>query len=248
MTYLILQSTALLIASRVAICCAYTEAKANTAASSSTASVAWVEAHKDDDEKTIRKLVFADEKRFAVCDASHRVWLLPHEPTPIRETRKYHACFSVFVFAVLHSQHTACCPLSRVSSSSSPSLHTPCFITVLVVCCNVFVYVVEKFAATISISAVITSYGAASLVVLEPNIALTGESYRDLLKDFHIPAVQTRFADNDFTWIQVAARHMLLFFRFLRVVCTHYLVCWLVVGGISRITLRFTLLGWLMIG
>jgi len=66
------------------------------------ARLAWVEARKDDDEKTIQKLVFADEKKFSVTDATDRVWLLPHEPTPIRETRK---CFSVFVFAVLHSQH-----------------------------------------------------------------------------------------------------------------------------------------------
>jgi transposase len=69
------------------------------------ARLAWVEAHKDDDEQTIRKLVFTDEKKFAVCDASHRVWLLPYEPTPIRETCKYHACFAVSVFAVLHT-HT----------------------------------------------------------------------------------------------------------------------------------------------
>ena len=59
------------------------------------ARLAWVEARKDDDEKTIQKLVFADEKKFSVTDATNRVWLLPHEPTPIRETRK---CFSVFVF------------------------------------------------------------------------------------------------------------------------------------------------------
>jgi hypothetical protein len=70
----------------------------------------------------------------------------------------------------------------------------------------VFSCVVGKFAPTVSISAVITSYGAASMVLLEPNTALTKESYRDLLKDFHIPAVQTKFSDNDFIWIQVPTR------------------------------------------
>jgi hypothetical protein len=211
------------------------------------ARLAWVEAHKNDDEQTIRKLVFTDEKKFAVCDASHRVWLLPYEPTPIRETRKYHACFALSVFAVLHTQHTACCLPSLSSSSSSSSFHAACLIITLFMCCCAFSCVVGKFAATVSISAVITSYGAASCVVLEPNTALNSESYRDLLKESHIPVVRTKFPDNDFVWIQVDTRQM-LFFRFLFVVCTHYIVWLLVVGGVSRITLRFTLHMLLVIG
>jgi hypothetical protein len=63
--------------------------------------------------------------------------------------------------------------------------------------------VVEKFAATVSISAAITSYGAASCVVLAANESLTGEGYRDLLRDFHIPVVRTKFGDHGFTWIHV---------------------------------------------
>jgi len=86
------------------------------------ARLAWVDAHKNDDEKTIRKLVFVDEKKFIVTDATHRVWLYPHEPTPIRETRKHYACYSDFVFAVLHAQYTACRLPAHCSSSSSTSL------------------------------------------------------------------------------------------------------------------------------
>jgi len=86
------------------------------------ARLAWVEAHKDDDEKTIRKLVFVDEKKFIVTDATHRVWLYPHEPTPIRETHKHYACYSDFVFAVLLAQYTACRLPAHCSSSSSTSL------------------------------------------------------------------------------------------------------------------------------
>jgi len=170
------------------------------------ARLAWVEAHKDDDEKIIRKLVFADEKKFVVTGPTHRVWLYPDEPTPIRETRKHHTCEAGFVFAVLHSLSTARSPAARRSNRSYPSLRASCLIIVLLVCCLCFSCVVEKFAATVSISAVITSYGAASCVLLQPNTPLTGESYRDLLRDFHIPAVQTKFADNDFIWIQVHVR------------------------------------------
>jgi transposase len=190
------------------------------------ARLAWVNTNKDDDEEKIRKLVFADEKRFLVTDATHRVWLRPCDPTPIRETRKRHACSAVFVFAVLHSQYTACRPPSRCSSSSSPSLHAPCLIVVLLVCCRVFSCVVEKFAATVSISAVITSYGAASCVLLQPNTSLTGESYRDLLKDFHIPAVQTKFSDNDFIWIQVHIHTCCSFGSCLSCALTTSCACW----------------------
>jgi len=167
------------------------------------ARLAWVNDRKDDDEKTIQKLVFADEKKFMVTDATHRVWLRPIDPTPIRETRMQDACAAAFVFVMLHSQHATSSASSRHSNSSSPSLRALCLIVVFFGWCRVFFCVVEKFAATVSISAVITSYGAASCVVLQPNTALTGESYRDLLKDFHIPAVQTKFSDNDFSWIQV---------------------------------------------
>ena len=102
------------------------------------ARLAWVEARKDDDEKTIQKLVFADEKKFMVTDATHRVWLYPNEPTPIRETRKHHTCYACFVFAVMHSQYTARSPSSRRSNSSSPLLHASGLIVVLLVCCLCF--------------------------------------------------------------------------------------------------------------
>jgi len=167
------------------------------------ARLAWVNTRMGDDEKTIQKLVFADEKRFMVHDATHSVWLYPNEPTPIRETRKHHAGNSFFVFPALPTQYTARSPASRCRNSSSHSLHASTFIVVFLCGCMFFSCVVEKFAATVSISAVITSYGAASCVLLQPNTPLTGESYRDLLRDFHIPAVQTKFADNDFVWIQV---------------------------------------------
>jgi len=88
----------------------------------------------NDDEKTIQKLVFTDEKTFMVTDATHRVWLLPNEPTPIRETRMHDVCIADFVFAVLHSQHAASSPPSRRSNSFSPSLHASCLIVVLLVC------------------------------------------------------------------------------------------------------------------
>ena len=92
---------------------------------------------------------------------------------------------------MLHSQHTACRSPSRHSNRSLPSLHASCMIVVLFVCCRVFSCVVEKFAAMVSISAVISSYGAAPLMLLLPNTSLTGESYRDLFRDSHIPPVPT---------------------------------------------------------
>lgn len=52
------------------------------------ARLAWARLHENDDELTIRSRVFADEKSFRVTDVSHRVWLRPIDPTPIRETRK----------------------------------------------------------------------------------------------------------------------------------------------------------------
>jgi transposase len=73
------------------------------------ARLAWVEARKDDDEKTIQKLVFADEKKFSVTDATNRVWLLPHEPTPIRETRKHPCMLGCFCFCCV-AQPTHCLP------------------------------------------------------------------------------------------------------------------------------------------
>ena len=55
------------------------------------ARLAWTRLHENDDELTIRSRVFADEKSFRVTDVSHRVWLRPIDPTPIRETRKCNA-------------------------------------------------------------------------------------------------------------------------------------------------------------
>ena len=52
------------------------------------ARLAWARLHEGDTELTIRSRVFADEKSFRVTDVSHRVWLRPIDPTPIRETRK----------------------------------------------------------------------------------------------------------------------------------------------------------------
>src|ERR1035438_5065605 len=92
-------------------------------------------------------------------------------------------------------------PASHSSNSSSPSLRPSTFIIVFLCGCLSISCVVGKFAPTVSISAVITSYGAASCVVLPPNTPVTGESYRDLLKDLHIPAVQTKFSDNEFILI-----------------------------------------------
>lgn len=189
------------------------------------ARLAWVKTRLSDGEETIQRLVFADEKKFSVTDATDRVWLLPHEPTPIRETRKHHTCSHVFVFAVLHSQHSACLPPSRCSSSLSLCCMRACLIIVLLVCCCVFSCIVEKFAATVSISAVITSYGAASCVLLQPNTSLTGESYRDLLKDFHIPAIQTKFSDNNFIWIQVLTRACCSFGFCMLCTFTHECAC-----------------------
>jgi transposase len=62
--------------------------------------LAWVNTNNYEDEEKIRSLVFADEKKFCVTDATHRVWLLPHEPTPIRETRKQYSLVFVCCFCV----------------------------------------------------------------------------------------------------------------------------------------------------
>jgi len=114
------------------------------------ARLARVETRMSGNEEKIRKLVIADENKLLVTDASPRVWLLPDDPTPIRETRKHHACSDVFVFAVLHSQHTACSPSSSRSSSSSSSLHASCLIVLLYCAACVFSCVVVKFAAMVS--------------------------------------------------------------------------------------------------
>ena len=53
------------------------------------ARLAWATQHLNDEEETIKRRVFVDEKQFRVGDRSHRVWLEPIEPTPIRETRNY---------------------------------------------------------------------------------------------------------------------------------------------------------------
>ena len=52
------------------------------------ARLAWAKLHINDNEERIMNYAFADEKHFQIEDASHRVWLLPWEPTPIRTTRK----------------------------------------------------------------------------------------------------------------------------------------------------------------
>jgi len=102
------------------------------------ARLAWVETRMSGDEEKSRKVVIADENTLLVPDASPRVWLLPDEPTPIRETCKHHAGPHVLVFAVLHSQYTACSPSSSRSSSSSSSLHASCLIVIFTVLPVVF--------------------------------------------------------------------------------------------------------------
>jgi len=49
------------------------------------ARLAWATLHLNDDDDTIERYVFEDEKWFRVTDPTHRVWLYPTEPTPIRE-------------------------------------------------------------------------------------------------------------------------------------------------------------------
>lgn len=61
----------------------------------------------------------------------------------------------------------------------------------------------EKFAAKVNVSAVITSHGTASLVLLPADTTLTGKRYLEILKNSHIPAVRRAFPANDFTWIHV---------------------------------------------
>lgn len=100
-------------------------------------------------EEEIRNIVIADDNELLVTDAYPHVLLLPDQPTHIRETCKHHTCSYVLVFAVLHCQRHGCCPASRCSISSPPSLHPTYSIMVVLVCCRVFSCVVEKFAAMV---------------------------------------------------------------------------------------------------
>lgn len=81
--------------------------------------LAWVEARKDDDEKTIQKLVFADEK-------SSRSPMLQTVFGCFRRSRHLfvkHVSAFLFLFLLCNTANAADLPSSRCSSSSSPSLH-----------------------------------------------------------------------------------------------------------------------------
>ena len=53
------------------------------------ARLAYALAHVNDDDETIVKRVFADEKRFSVGGGNTGLWLLKNEPRPIREKSKF---------------------------------------------------------------------------------------------------------------------------------------------------------------
>jgi hypothetical protein len=65
--------------------------------------LAWATAHDDDTEETIRRFVFSDEKSFLVTDVSHRLWLRPAEPTPIRETGTHRNARTHISSVIIHS-------------------------------------------------------------------------------------------------------------------------------------------------